>query len=106
MKTWRKLQGASTSEDPCVLVAMPKMSVWLPQWAGELVFADAVGGFCNFSPEESGVRCTPSGFFFNIKNQFRIEGGFLGGLQAIFEAPIDTITGFLPPLEKAGNRFV
>lgn len=66
MKAWRKLQATSTSEDPCVILAMPKAGIKLPLLAGDLVFADAVGGFCNFSPEETGVRCTPSGFFFNV----------------------------------------
>jgi hypothetical protein len=75
-RVWRSLQD-TTSEDPCIIITMTALRVTLPQ-IGSLTFATAVGGSCNFSPEETGVRCTPSGFFFNIDQKFIIEGGILG----------------------------
>lgn len=64
------------------------------------VFADALGGYCILPPEQSGTRCSPSGFFFNIRNSIQVEG-LLGGL-------IDTLLTKAEeggrPLESAGNR--
>jgi hypothetical protein len=102
-KMWRNMQEGTTSEDPCIILTMPRAAVKLPFFLGEIVFADALGGFCIFSPEETGTRCTPSGFFFNIRNQFRIEGGMGGILASILEENIPE-NDILPPLESASNR--
>lgn len=41
---WRDLQDTSTSEEPCIILAMPKAAISIPNFNGDLVFADAVGG--------------------------------------------------------------
>jgi hypothetical protein len=83
---WRDLQ--ETSEDPCIIITMTAMRLQVPL-IGSLVFGNAIGGFCNFSPEETGVRCTPSGFFFNIDQKFEIKGGLAGILASFLESATD-----------------
>lgn len=102
-KIWRNLQEGSTREDPCVIVTMPRAAIKLPLFGGNIVFADGLGGQCIFSPEETGTRCSPSGFFFNLRNQFRIEGGLGGILASILEDEVLGPDFPLPPLESASN---
>ena len=95
---WRDLQD-TTSEDPCVIITMTRAYLDVPI-IGKLVFGNSIGGFCNFSPEQSGIRCTPSGFFFNINQEFKIEGG-VGGMLASILSDQPSPSG-IPPV-KAGN---
>lgn len=83
---WRDLQ--STSEDPCVIITMTAARIKMPL-VGTLFFGNGVGGFCKFSPEDTGVRCTPSGFFFNLEQRFTIEGGIVGILSKILASNAD-----------------
>lgn len=48
-----------------------------------LDFGYALGGFCTFAAEDTGVRCTPSGFFFNFENQIELELLGMGVIDAI-----------------------
>ena len=64
------------------------------------MFADALGGYCILPPEETGTRCSPSGFFFNIRNKFQVEGLF-GGL---FDTLLTKAKDDGKELESAGNR--
>jgi hypothetical protein len=93
---WRDLQDTG-GEDPCVIISMTAARIKMPL-IGTLFFGNGIGGFCNFSPEESGVRCTPSGFFFNLKQEFKIEGGLLGLLSSVLSDNVD-----LPPSISTGN---
>lgn len=82
---WRDLQ--ETSEDPCIIISMTSMRLTVPL-VGSLNFGNSVGGFCNFSPEETGVRCTPSGFFLNVDQEFKIEGGVAGVLASFLDSEL------------------
>ncbi|CAB9504369.1 Inherit from bactNOG: repeat protein [Seminavis robusta] len=99
---WRNVQESTTREDPCVILTMPRAAFKIPLFGGHLVFGNAIGGFCNFPAEETGVFCTPSGWFFNIQQQFQIEGGLGGILSRALEQAIPD-NDVLPPLESAGN---
>jgi len=94
---WRGL--SDTGEDPCVIISLTRAQINVPI-VGRFNFGNAIGGNCNFSPEETGVRCTPSGFFFNINQEFDIEGGVLGILASFLASNTGSI---VPPESKSGN---
>jgi hypothetical protein len=92
---WRDLQ--ETSEDPCVIIAMTAARI-KAGIIGTLILGNGIGGFCNFSPEESGVRCNPSGFFFNLEQKFTLEGGLGGPLASMLAETADA-----PTTQASGN---
>jgi hypothetical protein len=97
---WRDLQA--NSEDPCVIISVTRTQIAIPL-VGRLVLGTGVGGFCNFSPiPETGVRCTPSGFFFNIDQRFSIVGGFAGILSTVLTSVADANNVSFPE-DASGN---
>lgn len=97
---WRQLQ--ETSEDPCVILTATALRVTIPI-VGSIIFGNAIGGFCNFSPiPETGVRCTPSGFFINIEQEFTFKDGLLSGLLSSIFAVDEAVEAVLPK-GKSGN---
>lgn len=91
---WRDLQ--ETSEGPCVILAMTTLNIQIPLLA-KIEFGTAVGGLCDTAAEETGVRCSPSGFFLNIDQDFKFSGGPLGILANFLlseagDVGIDTAT--------------